>query len=328
MLDAIEEAQTLWYRPDHRHTLQHCQFISQAQMRRAAKLGVCLNMFVNHIYYWGDIHRQSTLGYSRSRRMQPLRSAYELGIPVAMHSDAPVTPLGPLFSMWCALARRTATDQVLGEHEALSMDQALYAVTLGAAYTLHLDDQVGSLEVGKYADMVVLEHDLYATTPDQLRDNWCFVDASLAAQHSVDELVNTVWERQIQSATQLVINRCLPQQPLAAPLADLVEKTRVSVHYEMMPAMESATAIRPAPAIAAASSGWHSLSVESEYEIQERVLVELLQSYADTLYRAKGRVCLDAAASKGYVVQYTRGSVIARRLFRFKKHNWFLLGVR
>lgn len=170
MLDAIEEAQTLWYRPDHRHTLQHCQFISQAQMRRAAKLGVCLNMFVNHIYYWGDIHRQSTLGYSRSRRMQPLRSAYELGIPVAMHSDAPVTPLGPLFSMWCALARRTATDQVLGEHEALSMDQALYAVTLGAAYTLHLDDQVGSLEVGKYADMVVLEHDLYATTPDQLRD--------------------------------------------------------------------------------------------------------------------------------------------------------------
>lgn len=159
-----------------------------------------------------------------------------------------------------------------------------------------------------------------------LRDNWCFVDASLAAQHSVDELVNTVWERQIKSATQLVINRCLPQQPLAVPLADLVEKTRVPVHYEMMPTMESATSIRPAPAIAAASSGWHSLSVESEYGIQERVLVELLQSYADTLYRAKGRVCLDAAASKGYVVQYTRGQCHCSPTFQVQKTQLVFIG--
>lgn len=170
ILDAIEEAQTLWYRADHRHTLQHCQFISQAQMRRAAKLGVCLNMFVNHIYYWGDIHRDKTLGYSRSRRMQPLSSALSLNIPVAMHSDAPVTPLGPLFSMWCSIARKTASGQSLGEHESLTIQQALYAVTLGAAYTLHMDDKVGSLEVGKYADMVVLDKDLYDIDSDDLPD--------------------------------------------------------------------------------------------------------------------------------------------------------------
>lgn len=161
MLDAIEEAQSLWYRADHRHTLQHCQFISQAQMRRAAKLGVCLNMFVNHIYYWGDIHRQMTLGHTRSRRMQPLRSAKTLGVPVAMHCDAPVTPLGPLFSMWCAVERKTAKGHLLGEHERLNIPEALELMTLGAAYTLHLDDKVGSLEVGKYADMVVLDQDLY-----------------------------------------------------------------------------------------------------------------------------------------------------------------------
>lgn len=170
MLDAIEEAQTLWYRPDHRHTLQHCQFISQAQMRRAVKLGVCLNMFVNHIYYWGDIHRDKTLGYSRSRRMQPLASALALNVPVAMHCDAPVTPLGPLFSMWCSMARQTASGKSFGEHEALNIQQALYAMTLGAAYTLHLDHKVGSLEVGKYADMVVLDHDLYELDVDELPD--------------------------------------------------------------------------------------------------------------------------------------------------------------
>mgnify|MGYP001758807669 FL=1 len=170
MLDAIEQAQTLWYRADHRHTLQHCQFISQAQMRRAAKLGVCLNMFVNHIYYWGDIHHTKTLGYSRSRRMQPLKSALSLNIPVAMHSDAPITPLGPLFSMWCAIERKTSTDHILGDHERLTVEQALHTITLGAAYTLNMDDVIGSLEVGKYADMAILDIDLYEIKPEQLKE--------------------------------------------------------------------------------------------------------------------------------------------------------------
>jgi len=169
MLDAIEEALTLWPRPDHRHTLQHCQFISQAQLRRAAKLGVCLNMFANHIYYWGDIHRERTLGYARSRRLEPLASALRLGIPTAIHSDAPVTPLGPLFTAWCAVERRTASGAELGAHECLSIAQALHTITLGAAYTLRLDHLVGSLEVGKYADMVVLDEDPFEVAPDRLR---------------------------------------------------------------------------------------------------------------------------------------------------------------
>lgn len=168
MLDAIEEALTLWPRPDHRHTLQHCQFISQAQLRRAAKLGVCLNMFANHLYYWGDIHRQRTLGHARSRRLEPLASALRLGIPTAIHSDAPVTPLGPLFTAWCAVARRSASGAELGAHERVSVDQALHMITLGAAYTLRLDHLVGSLEVGKYADMAVLDEDPFVAAPARL----------------------------------------------------------------------------------------------------------------------------------------------------------------
>lgn len=159
ILNAIEEALTLWPRPDHRHTLQHCQFINHAQLRRVARLGVCLNMFANHIYYWGDIHRNRTLGYARSRRLEPLASALRLGIPVAIHSDAPVTPLGPLFTAWCAVERKSASGASLGDHERVSIEDALHMITLGAAYTLRLDHLVGSLEVGKYADMVVLEED-------------------------------------------------------------------------------------------------------------------------------------------------------------------------
>nr|WP_298522290.1 amidohydrolase [uncultured Halomonas sp.] len=170
MLDAIEEAQEMWPRADHRHTLQHCQIMDHAQLRRAARLGVCLNIFANHLYYWGDIHLTRTLGFERCQRLEPLASTRRLNIPLAIHSDAPVTPLGPLFTAWCAVMRQSASGIQLGEHEKLSVAQALEAITLGAAYTLRLDHLVGSLEIGKFADMVVLDEDPLACDPDRLKD--------------------------------------------------------------------------------------------------------------------------------------------------------------
>lgn len=158
-LDAIESALELWPRADHRHTLQHAQIIDHAQLRRAARLGVCLNLFANHIYYWGDIHYERTLGPERCERLEPLATADRLGIPIAAHCDAPVTPLSPLFTAWCAVARRTHTGRTLGAREAVSVERALRMITLDAAWTLGMDDVVGSLEIGKLADMTVLEAD-------------------------------------------------------------------------------------------------------------------------------------------------------------------------
>ncbi|GAB3677699.1 amidohydrolase [Salinisphaera aquimarina] len=170
MLDAIESALELWPRPDHRHVLQHCQIIDHAQMRRAQRLGIGLNMFANHIYYWGDIHFERTLGAERCQRLEPLASADRLGIPIAAHCDAPVTPLSPLFTAWCTVARRTPSGRVLGQHEGLSVERALRLITLDAAWTLRLDDCVGSLEIGKFADMAVLEEDPYDVGVDALPD--------------------------------------------------------------------------------------------------------------------------------------------------------------
>ncbi|SDN93810.1 amidohydrolase [Vreelandella arcis] len=170
MLEALEGALTFWPKRDHRHTLQHCQVIDHAQLRRASVQGLCLNMFANHLYYWGDIHRQRTLGHERCQRLEPLASARRLGIPTAIHSDAPVTPLGPLFTAWCAVMRQTATGKTLGEHERLSVAEALEMITLGAAYTLRLDHLVGSLEVGKFADMVALDCDPLVSPPEALKE--------------------------------------------------------------------------------------------------------------------------------------------------------------
>ena len=170
MLDAIEAALDEHPRRDHRHTLQHCQMASEAQLERAAALGVCVNFFANHIYYWGEEHRSTTVGPERAHRLEPFATAHRLGVRYAMHSDAPVTPIGPLFTAWCAVERKTASGRILGQEEQLSVDQALRTITLGAAYTLKMDHLVGSIESGKLADFVILEEDPYTVPPNVLAD--------------------------------------------------------------------------------------------------------------------------------------------------------------
>ena len=183
MLDALEAAQLACPRPDHRHTLQHCQMADASQFRRMAKLGVCVNLFANHIYYWGDQHAAITMGSDRANRMDAAGTAQREGVHFSIHSDAPVTPMAPLFTAWCAVNRQTRTGTVLGPEEQISAEDALYAITLGAAYTLHMDDLVGSIEPGKYADFAVLEDSPLQVSPDAIRDIGVWGTISGGAPH-------------------------------------------------------------------------------------------------------------------------------------------------
>ncbi len=155
---------------DHRHTIQHSQLTTDAQLRRAKNLGMCVNIFANHIWHWGDVHHEQTIGPERAKRLEPCGSAQRLGVPYSLHSDASVTPLGPLHLMWCAVNRVTPSGRVLGEHERISAFDALWAVTQGAAYQLHLDHLLGSIECGKYADFTVLEQSPLDVDPMAIRD--------------------------------------------------------------------------------------------------------------------------------------------------------------
>ncbi len=170
VLDTLTSA--LRNRPsaDHRFTLQHCQLANAAQFRRMRALGMCVNLFPNHHFYWGDQHYALTVGPERAERMNACATALAAGVPLAIHSDAPVTPLGPLFTAWCAVNRQTSSGRILGRQERISVDDALRIVTLGAAYTLGLDAEIGSIECGKRADFAVLEDDPSAIGAQHLKD--------------------------------------------------------------------------------------------------------------------------------------------------------------
>lgn len=155
---------------DHRHTLQHCQMASEEQFQRMAALGLSVNLFANHIWYFGDQHHDLTIGADRAGRIDACRFALDHGVPLAIHSDSPVTPMAPLFTAWCAVNRVTPSGRILGENQRISVEDALRSITLGAAYTLSLDEEIGSIATGKSADFAVLGDDPTAVDPRVLRD--------------------------------------------------------------------------------------------------------------------------------------------------------------
>ena len=169
-LESVEALLAETPRIDHRHTAQHCQLTSPDQYRRIAALGMCANVFSNHTFFWGDQHASSTVGPDRAARMNSARTALDLGVPLSMHSDAPVTPLGSLHVAWAAVNRLTATGVLLGPEERISVAEAIHAITLGAAHQLKMDDEVGSISPHKHADLAILEEDPFTIDPVDLRD--------------------------------------------------------------------------------------------------------------------------------------------------------------
>ena len=155
---------------DHRHTVQHSQLTNQAHFRKMKALGLCANIFANHIWYWGDAHYEMTVGPERANRMEPCGMAKRTGVPFALHSDASVTPLGSLHLIWCAVNRVTPKGRVLGEHEKISAYDALWAVTQDAAYQMHMDHEIGSIECGKLADFAVLDESPLDVDPMKIKD--------------------------------------------------------------------------------------------------------------------------------------------------------------
>jgi predicted amidohydrolase YtcJ len=170
VINAISEAIRKHPWPNHRHVLQHGQMMARDQFERCAELGLTVNLFANHIWYFGDQHAALTIGEDRAERMDACRSALDAGVTLAIHSDAPVTPMGPLFTAWCAVNRQTMSGRTLGVAQKLSVQEALEAITLGAARTLKMDQEIGSIEIGKRADFAVLATDPSSCDPMELKE--------------------------------------------------------------------------------------------------------------------------------------------------------------
>jgi predicted amidohydrolase YtcJ len=170
ILDVYEGALSRHPRSDHRLRLEHVGAISDAQLQRAHDLGVTCSIFVDQIHYWGDVIVDGLFGAEHGNRWMPCGSAVKTGMRISLHNDPPVTPEEPLRNMSVAVTRTAPSGRVIGPEQRISVEQAIRAQTIDAAWQLFSDDVIGSLEVGKYADMVVLSADPRTVPPEEIAD--------------------------------------------------------------------------------------------------------------------------------------------------------------
>lgn len=170
VLQALESACSRHPQLNQRHMIIHCQMPSKDQIVRMGRLGVIPNFFVNHVYYWGDRHVRLFLGPERADRIDPLGDAVRCGLKFALHSDLPVTPVDPIFSIHCAVNRMTREGRELGSNQKISPLEALKAYTTNAALCSFEEQHKGTIQPGKMADFAVLSDDPLAVPPAMIKD--------------------------------------------------------------------------------------------------------------------------------------------------------------
>ncbi len=151
--------------------IEHCTMARPDQIARMKKLNVQPSFLMNHVRYYGAAYRDRLFGAERAAFMDPAAACVKAGLPFTLHTDAPCSPQGPLALVSTAVTRRCIIDNsIVGPGQAVSLDDALRAVTIDAARQIGQGDRLGSLESGKEADFVILGSDPYKVDPDAIAE--------------------------------------------------------------------------------------------------------------------------------------------------------------
>ena len=161
---------------DRRHRLEHVGLITEDQLKLCGEIGVTTSIFVDHLYFYGNTFAQYIFGRERTDRWAPLATAIKyLGANnISIHQDHPTFPgpPQPFANMKTAITRSQEIGDphhtVYGKQYCISVDEALKAYTIGPAHQLFREKEIGSLEVGKYADLVILSTNPYKVDPMKL----------------------------------------------------------------------------------------------------------------------------------------------------------------
>lgn len=170
VLDAYEQAlhANKLMGTDHRWRIEHCGGCRGDQFKRAADLGVVISLGPFQFIYWGDLLDGTMFPSEVGSQWMAWGDAVRTGATVCFHNDGPVSPPNMLLNIQTAITRATPSGTVHGPNQIISLDDALKAQTLNAARALFRDTEIGSLEVGKYADLVELSTDPYTADPRSL----------------------------------------------------------------------------------------------------------------------------------------------------------------
>ncbi|WP_245434226.1 amidohydrolase family protein [Pseudolabrys taiwanensis] len=170
LLTILEKLNAEHPRSDHRCVIVHFANATEDQIARIKKLGAIVSANPYYTVGFADKYSAVGLGPERADMMVRSQSVLDRGIPLSYHSDLPMAPSAPLYLAWCGINRITPSGRVAGPAQRVSVDAALRAITIEAAYSWRKEDQIGSIAPGKIANFTVLEEDPYIVAPEKLKD--------------------------------------------------------------------------------------------------------------------------------------------------------------
>ena len=154
---------------DRRTIVIHSQFVRPDQLHTFVKYNIEPSFFTNQAYFWGDVHVQN-LGKARADFLSPMVTARKLGLKPTNHSDATVTPINPIFTIWTAVNRVSRSGAIIGAAERTTPYLAIQAITAFAAYELFDENLKGTLSNGKLADFVILDKNPLKVKPMEIKN--------------------------------------------------------------------------------------------------------------------------------------------------------------
>lgn len=168
LITSIREAQQKHGRLPTRPVLIHGQFEREDQVDSFAALGVFPSLFPMHTFYWGDLHRDHTVGPVNAENISPTGWYHTRGAMFSSHTDAPVAFPDTMRVLSATVTRRTRSGDILGPNQRVPVEVALKAMTIWPAWQHFEEKTKGSIEVGKLADFVILTQDPTAVDPGTL----------------------------------------------------------------------------------------------------------------------------------------------------------------
>lgn len=155
-----------------RPRIEHCSITEDDQIAKLKELDMSCSFLIAHVLYWGAAFRDTVFGPEKAVKLDRTGSFEKAGVPYSLHTDYSVSVLSPLEMVEAAVTRSLFTDPdtVLGEHERASVDMALRAITSVPAFQLLSEEEIGSLEVGKLADFVILAQNPRDIAADQIAE--------------------------------------------------------------------------------------------------------------------------------------------------------------
>jgi predicted amidohydrolase YtcJ len=168
-LNAMARAREEFPRQNLRHRIEHCGICPPDLRRRVQEQGIVPAMQPAFFWEFGDGYI-ANYGRERADTMFPVRSLTEMGVIIAGSSDAPVTHYAPLFGIQQALTRATMDGDVCGPDERVDLTTAIRLHTINGAYASFDEQEKGSIEPGKLADLVLLAEDLSRVPAERIRE--------------------------------------------------------------------------------------------------------------------------------------------------------------